>query len=644
MAKYKKVFIAEKPSLAKAIANALGGEQTRGDGFILVGGDIAVTNCFGHMLELAPPAEYNPEHKVWNVDHLPYAPAVWKLLPKANSVDQLNKIAALLKQTDCVVNAGDPDREGQMLVDEIMEYYNWTGKTERILPNATDLVSMKMALSSIKDNALFVNLFKSAKCRSRADWIVGLSLTVAATKLLSKDNLISLGRVQSPTLYLIVLRDLEIETFVSKEFFTLKAQVKTSGIVLEMTHAPQDDTRIFAESVAKDIANSIKNKTFPLNVAETDASESPFFPFTLESLQKEAGDFLGMNSADVLKTAQSLYDGQYTSYPRTDCPYIPSEQKGQAISIANAVIGAGYFMESKPFSALFAPSNVIYNTKKAPVHHAIIPTSKIPSGLSGNDLAVYNLIVKRFILSLMPSYKFKETRVTFTHNGREFSAKGEVPVNLEQSWRALSRKSNAPVALPVIQDKSDGLVESASVHKGKTTAPIPFTEADLFAEMSNIGKYVDDPKIKAILKESSGIGTVATKVAILATLKQRGYIEVIKKGKKEILRSTAFGREVIAAIPKQLKDPGMTAVWEEALKSIADGTYDADLFMTKIVAFTSRRIEEMKVSGLKVTATPVVPTLQSKPFSPRQGTSSSSHSRKAPQSKASPQGGAHAKR
>lgn len=644
MAKYKKVFIAEKPSLAKAIANALGGEQSRGDGFILVGGDIAVTNCFGHMLELAPPAEYNPEHKVWNVDHLPYAPAVWKLLPKTNSVEQLNKIAALLKQTDCVVNAGDPDREGQMLVDEILEFYNWTGKTERILPNAIDLVSMKMALSTMKDNALFVHLFKSAKCRSRADWIVGLSLTVAATKLLSANSLISLGRVQSPTLFLVVSRDLRIENFVVVEFFTLKAQVKTTGIVLEMSHAPEDETRIFVKSEAEKIANEIKNNSYPLNVVETDASESPFFPFTLETLQKEAGDFLGLNSADVLKIAQSLYDSQYTSYPRTDCAYLPSEQKGQAVGIANSVINAGYFTESKPFSALFAPSNIIYNTKKAPVHHAIIPTSKVPSGLSGNELAVYGLIVRRFILSLMPSYRFKETRITFIHNGREFSAKGEVPVNLEQSWRALARKANAPVALPVIVDQSDGLVEDVAVRKGKTTPPLPYTEADLLLDMSNVAKYVDDPKIKAILKENSGIGTPATKSSIIGVLKQRGYIDVVKNGKKEILRSTAFGREVIAAIPKQLKDPGLTAVWEEALKSIAEGAYNADLFMTKIVAFTSKRIEEMKVSGLKVTSTPVVSTSQLKPFSPRQGTSSSSHSRKEPQSKALPQGGVHAKR
>lgn len=652
MAKYEQVFVAEKPSLAKAIVAGLGGKSESFDGYWVVDGKIAVTNAFGHMLELAPPEYYNPAHKKWDVAHTPYNPNTWVLLPKPSAEKQLKIVGKLLSETNCAVNAGDPDREGQMLVDELFEYFNFKGKTQRILPNAVDLDSIKKALAGIRDNSIYLPLFHSANCRSRADWITGLSWTVAATKLLATDSLISLGRVQTPTLGLVVRRDLEIENFVSREFFNLTASVKAAGVLLEMSHAPMDESvRIYVKSDAERIASEVKSKAiYELNVTEKEASESANFPFHLESLQKECGDVLGLNSADVLKIAQSLYEKGVTSYPRTDCHFLPDEQKSQAVSIANKVIAAGYFPESKQFSNLLAPSHIIYNTKKAPVHHAIVPTAKMPAGLSGDEESVYNLIVRRYILSLMPDYKFKETRVTFIHDGREFSAKGEVPINLDKSWRALSPKANAPVALPIIADKTQGKVEDVVISKGKTTPPRPYTEGDLLVDMSNVAKYVDDPKIKAILKESAGIGTPATKATVLATLKARGYIEVVngsgdseggkgKRSKKPILRSTQFGREVIAAVPAQLRDPGLTAVWEESLKEIAAGRFDKDVFMTKIVNFTAKRIEEMKTSTVLVTAKPVkqVTTASLLPGPKKRGanTASSTRSRKEQPSQAS---------
>jgi len=584
-----RLFIAEKPSLAKAIA-AHFSRQTNRDGYIEVSGNDVVTWCYGHLLESLKPEEYDEKWKSWDLDKLPIRVGEWRLKPREDRdvKKQLKIIGELLKKADTVVNAGDPDREGQLLVDEVLAYYGWKGKTLRLLLNATDPESVAKAISSMRNNSDFRNLSEAALCRSKADWLVGMNLSRAATKTFGKDKVVSVGRVQTPTLALVVRRDLEIENFKPQTFYTLVAEVETSGGTIKMEHAPKED-RILDKKIATAIAASLKGKTVNLSIERSKKRELAPPPYMLATFQKDAEKELGLGAQAALDVLQQLYEAQLTSYPRTDHERLPPEQADNAIKIASAVINAGFVKEAKGLIPLMQPNKRIYSLPKDAEHHGLVPTGKKPGAdLPAKLMKAYELVCRRFILSLLPDYEYEETTASFIHEKRKFSCSGEVPINLQKSWRALETKKTTPLDLR--GDPKDGKVINVEVKSGKTTPPKPYTEATLIADMRSVAKFVDDPKLKAILKETSGIGTAATQAAIIETLKKRGFIEVRRKN----LISTPFGRHVVSRMPKAMKDPGVTAAWEDALGMIASGKYKPEDFMQRIDMFVSKQISEIR--------------------------------------------------
>lgn len=581
-----RLYIAEKPSLAKAIAANLG-MQIQRTGYIEVSGGDAVAWCYGHMLESMKPEDYDSKWASWSLDSLPIVVDKWQLRPRKDAAKQLNVLGELLKKATVVVNAGDPDREGQLLVDEVLEHFGWRGKTMRLLLNAIDKESVEKALKSMRDNAEFRNLSEAALCRSKADWLVGMNLTRAATKTFGKDKLVSVGRVQTPTLALVVRRDLEIENFKPQTFYTLIADVKTSGGTVKMEHAPKED-RILDRKVASAVAASLKGRDVALTVERKKARELAPLPYMLATFQKDAEKHLGMGAQDALNALQELYEAQLTSYPRTDHEYLPPEQAGNATKIAQAVISAGFVAEAKGLTPLMQPSKRIYSLPKDAEHHGLVPTGKKPpSSLSAKLLKAYELVCKRFILSLLPDYEFEETTASFVHEKRKFACSGEVPLNAGKSWRALDPKKTA--ALQLNGAPSTGRVLDVEVKAGKTTPPKPYTEATLIADMRAVAKFVTDPKLKAILKDTSGIGTAATQAGVIETLKKRGFVEIKRKN----LISTPFGREVVARMPKAMTDPGVTAAWEDALGMIAAGKYQPRDFMERTNLFVKSQLGKM---------------------------------------------------
>lgn len=592
-----RLYIAEKPSLGKAIAENLPGQRFRGDGCIRVGTDV-VTWAIGHMLELAPPEAYNPAWKSWKaaVTVLPYPIEKFKLLPKQDSKAQLRVIQSLLAQATEVVNAGDPGREGQMLIDEILEVSQWKGPTLRLLINATDPGTVKKALASIRPNAEFVNLYQAAKCRSEADWIIGMNLTVAATKLLANDELVSVGRVQTPTLALVVRRDETIEKFGARPFFNLEVTLQTAQGPLVLTFNPSDEEkRIWDEGEAKRIVQALAQMpSVTVTVKNQQQSESPPKLFVLRTFQGEGNSRYGWSAAKTLDLAQSLYDSQHqlASYPRTDCEYMPAGQENDALTIAQHIVKQGEFSAIEPLLALAAPRKSIYDSSKVTEHHALTPTVK-PADfkmLTGDERKAWLLLAERFLMSLLPSHEIAETVVSFTHGTIELSAKGEVSINMPQSWRALAPHTYK--ALPLVEDGETLQLVSARVVKGKTAPPKRYTEKTLLDDMSSVAKYVEDPKLKAILKETSGIGTPATQAKIIETLKDRGYVAT--KGRELI--STPFGRSVLHALPARLTDPCLTALWEDALGLIAQGEMKADDYMAKVRAMAQQLVEDVRRS------------------------------------------------
>lgn len=586
-----KLIIAEKPSVAKAIAACLTGARSGGhsDGFIAVG-DTTVSWCFGHILELAPPEHYNPFYKKWDAEHLPYQIPQFTLLPKPDAENQLKVIGKLLKKADSVVNCGDPDREGQMLVDEVLEHHGWNGKTSRMLLNSTDSESVKKALANFKDNKDFYWLYQSAICRSRADWLVGMNLTVAASKLLSTE-LVSIGRVQTPTLALLVRRDLEIENFKPTEFFSLSAVVRTAaGQTVELKHEPKDDARIFDKAIADAIVSGMLGKEYELTVQATEKKEAPPKPYSLLSFSKDAGKKFGWTAKQCLDVLQKLYEPEFglTTYPRTESEHLKDEHRAAVPATLATVLATGHFDHAQHLSSAHVLRDSVFNSAKVEEHHAIIPTSKAPgANLTGDFLKAYQLVAERFLMAVSPDFTYRETVAAIEAEGRIFQVKGNTPLNTAESWRAFQPK--AETTLPALQAGIAQVAECKPV-RGETTAPKRYTEFDLMADMASVAKFVTDEKIKARLKETSGIGTAATRAAIMETLKKRGYAEVQGKA----LISTPFGRSFIAAMPAVLTDAGTTAVWEDALDQIAKNTYAPAEFMAKINSFVSKRIEEMR--------------------------------------------------
>lgn len=579
-----RVFIAEKPSLARAIAEGLGGER-KGKGCIWCAGGDVVTWCFGHLLELAPPEQYNQAWKKWSVEHLPYAPATWILNPRDDAKEQIGVIQGLLSKASEVVNAGDPDREGQLLVDELLDHLSWKGKTSRVLLNATDPASVEKALSRIEPNSKYQNLYFAARVRQRADWLVGMNLTVAASKLLSESALISIGRVQTPTLALVVRRDLEIEKFQQRTFSTVEATVKTEGgKSVALLHDPEP--HIFDKPVAEQIAASVRSSVQVLGVKKERKRDLAPLPFILATWQQTAEKHLKIGASEALKILQELYEAKVVSYPRSDCPYLPAEQAGDALGIARALIS------NVPVIAhlldRMEPKPRIYDSSKVTEHHGIVPTGVVPTGITGIQLEAYKLIVTRFLATLLPDYEYEETRIEFQVGDAVFSAKGERPINAFESWRVTDIKKT--VLVPDIADGERCRVESVEVKTGVTKPPKRYTEASLIADMRSVAKFVEDPKLKAKLKETSGIGTAATQASIIETLKRRGFVEI----KARNIVSTEFGRAVIDALPPVLADPGVTAAWEDALTMIAEGKYPPDDFMANIARVVERRIADLK--------------------------------------------------
>ena len=590
-----KVIVAEKPSVAKAIRECLP-----------AGSDYAVTNCFGHLLELAQPQEYDQKWAKWNVADLPIRVKTWRLNPKPDAKVQIGKIADLLKSASVVVNAGDPDREGQLLVDEVLEHLGWKGPTQRLLLNATDPASVKKALAKIEDNTKYRPVRDAAACRSQADWLIGMNMSRAVTKVLSDGALVSIGRVQTPTLALIVRRQREIDAFKSETFFKLRATFVTeAGVTVDMGAEPHP--RVVDPKIAQALANAVAGKDARLDVETASTVRRAPLPYDLASFQKDAESAFGWGAAQSLAALQASYEAKLTSYPRTDCRYLPAEQSGDALPIARKVAGAMSPQLDAKHLALMAPSSRIYDSKKVEEHHGLVPTGQLPTAATpANVRNAWTLVCMQFLRSLMPDSKVEESRVSavVAVGGRiiktvEFSANFERILNDGASWEALQKsgaRDDARKVKPLPAGLNDGDQVTATrceAVEAKTTPPKPYTEASLIADMRSVAKYVQDAKLKAVLKETSGIGTAATQAETIETLKRRDFIRM--KGK--VIVPTELGCQVIDTIPAEMTDVGVTAAWEDALGLIAKGKYDPAQFMVGIDAVVERWLTAVKSAG-----------------------------------------------
>lgn len=604
-----RLFIAEKPSLGRAIADVLGVSKKNSGYIECINGDV-VTWCIGHLLEQAEPEHYDSKYKTWTLEALPIIPDKWISIPREESTKQLDIVLSLIKKADILVNAGDPDREGSYLVNEVIEYAGITqekwDRILRILINDLNPKAIEHALVTMVPNNQHQTSANAALCRSRADWLLGMNMSRACTVLAKQQGhpyTFTVGRVQTPTLQLVVKRDAEIENFKPTLFFDVEAIFSEKGMTFkakwQVPESINDENRCIDKSIAEAVVADITAQ--PASVTKYKMKRSisqPPLTYSLRSLQEDMSRTYGFGAKKTLDLAQSLYEKhKIISYPRTDQTYLSSNKRNEIELIF------GNLKKLHPNNlaklALQADTTLVspvWNDKKLEhaAHTAIIPTTCMPdlNKLTKDELQVYEAIALRYISQFYPPAEDDNTSIEVKAGVYKFKAFGKVEVNA--GWRVVLGKEKEQgeneQLLPTLSEGASIQCKSAKIQEKKTTPPKPFTEGTLLTAMCNIAKEVTDPVLKNKLKETAGLGTEATRAGIIETLKDRGYLDT--KGKNLI--STELGRMLIMGLPTAIRDPAITAIWEQQLDVVESGEYSVEKFMTVMEKTIAGHIDDLK--------------------------------------------------
>lgn len=585
------LVIAEKPVLGKAIADALPGTATMKNGCIYKG-DYIVTWVFGHMLSLKEPEDYDIGYKSWNINSLPIFFKDWQVkIGKDGSLNKgqisksqrVNQIGNLLKQADEVIHAGDPDDEGQLLIDELLRWFNYKGTVKRLDTANTTLVAMKKALSHMTDNKPHEPYGWSAYARSVADLMVGINMS----RLFSCKNqtLLTIGRVQTPTLGLVVNRDLAIEGHHKQKYYTIACDINFNNDTVQADFIPAKtdsnlvDGHILSKEYAEQICNRLKGQTLKnINITKKIVYEAPPLPFNLVKLQTYCSGKFGYSPQQVLDITQSLRENHKAiTYNRSDCQYLSEEHYKEAPVTMKAVIMNIHY---KPKSLNMNLKSKCFDSSKISAHFAIIPTNQKVNldKLSEAEKNVYLAICKYYIAQFMPKAKKEQTNLSVELGNGE-AIKAVSTVIIEQGYRSIfneAEKDKASNLSKIPEGIFSGKITDTDIAEKETKPPSRYTKASLNEDMTCISKYVKDPKIKQLLLskdegkegERGSIGTSATRSGIIESLVKRGFLR--EDGKKII--STALGRELYRILPDEIKKADMTAEWWSIQEEIQNGT------------------------------------------------------------------------
>jgi DNA topoisomerase-3 len=629
-----RLFLCEKPSQARDIARVLDA-HVKANGY-LSGSGVIVTWCFGHLLEMVSPDGYDEQFKRWNLQSLPIIPRDWRVVVRREASKQFSAIQKLLSKltsTDEVVIATDADREGETIGREVLERCGWKGATARLWLSALDDASIRKALSDLLPGESTKPLYWAGLGRARADWLVGMNLTRAFTLIGCPDGhngVLSVGRVQTPTLRLLVDRDRLIEAFVPAPYWDVRVIFATHALHtfsakwLVPDLVADNEGRCVNEEAARLLSQRINGTQATVKEVVTKRQrEAPPLPFDLGSLQQEADRRYGMGAQQVLDIAQALYETHKAiSYPRSDCPYLPQSMLAEAEAVMHALTRTDSSFAPVIAQAQLTLRSKAWNDTKISAHHAIIPTTSPFNAdrLSKDESMLYDLIRRRYVAQFFPAHEYDRTIVTLIAGDDRFQASGRAI--LEPGWRSLfefrveedisNGKGEDAQALPALVKDEQCLARNAEVEAKQTRPPARYTEGTLIGAMKQVAKLVTDPKLKQILKETSGLGTEATRAGIIQTLLKRGFA----RKQKKYLISTETGRALIDALPEPVKDPAITALWEQALDEIARGQGDLKAFVSRQAEWVKAVVEKAK-SSLGVSAITEIAKAHSKKQSQR---------------------------
>ncbi|MGY3643085.1 DNA topoisomerase III [Pseudomonas sp. PK-RTE-24] len=613
-----RLYLCEKPSQAKDIAAVLGAKR-RGDGCWL-GTDVTVTWCIGHLLETAPPDAYDARYKRWVLADLPIIPDKWKMTVKPRTASQYKAVKRLLGEASELIIATDADREGEMIARELVEHCRYRGPIRRLWLSALDEASIRKALAALKPGAETFSLYHSALGRSRADWLIGMNMSRLFTLLGRQSGyqgVLPVGRVQTPTLRLVVDRDRSIADFVPVPFWAIDVDLLHDGTAFTAQwRAPSDicddQDRCLNQALAQQAAAAISSADSArvIKLKTERMREVAPLPFDLGTLQEVCSKKLGLGAQETLDIAQALYETyKVITYPRSDCGFLPLSQHSEAPSILTALRQADPSLEALQGYLEPQRRSRAWNDAKVSAHHGIIPTiaAKNLERLTGKHRAVYTLIRARYLAQFLPNHEYDRTQADFDCNGQALRAVGKQII--EAGWKralpealapARGREAPAPQTLPTLSQGVECAVAKVNLKDLWTQPPKPYTEGDLIKAMKNVAKLVEDPLLKQKLKDTTGIGTEATRASIIQGLLDRGYL--VKNGKALAATPAAFS--LIDAVPRAIADPGTTAIWEQALDMVQSGEMSLEEFVTKQAAWMSKQVTRCSALSLTISGPP----------------------------------------
>ncbi len=598
----KILVLAEKPSVGRDLAKVLNCNQN-GNG-CLMGPKYIVTWALGHLVTLSDPEAYDQKYKSWNLEDLPMLPDKMELAVIKETAKQYGIVRNLLKQPDVdeLVIATDAGREGELVARWIIEKAGFRKPLKRLWISSQTEKAIRDGFNQLKPGKDYDNLFRAAQCRAEADWLIGLNVTRALTCKYNAQ--LSAGRVQTPTLALIVQRENEIKSFVPKDYWTI--EVKVNGFTLQWRDKNSGNTQLFDKDRTEAVTAKLTGQTGEITDIKKEAKSEPHpLAYDLTELQRDANKRFGYSAKQTLSIMQSLYERhKVLTYPRTDSRHITTDivptlsDRLKSIATGPYAAAAQALLRNRP-----TPTNRLVDNNKVSDHHAIIPTEQpvILSALNTEERNIFDLVAKRFLAVLSPVFQYEQTTVKVEAAGEQLYARGKVVKAM--GWKAVYDDKNASEgdgddedreqALPNLQ-KGDKLkfLSVRSVNR-KTKPPARYTEATLLSAMEHPGKFIEDEALREALDRTSGLGTPATRADIIEKLFSTFYIE--RRGKE--IFPTAKGIQLIGLAPPELRSAELTAKWEQQLYEISRGRANAGVFMSQIKTHASKLVSAVVASG-----------------------------------------------
>lgn len=579
-----RLIIAEKPSVAGEIAKVVGATKDKG---YYISEEYIVSWCVGHLIEAAKPEDYNAEWKKWSIETLPIIPETFITKVSERTKSQFEMLKSLMQKSEVteIVEATDAGREGELIFRLVYEKAGCKKPVKRLWISSNEEKAIKEGLANMKPAAEYDTLYKAAKCRQEADWLIGINFTRLYSIMYGKT--LTVGRVQTPTVNLIVKRQREISSFIPQYYYTITANLGSFNA----------QTRAEKKEDAERIVERCKGQEAYITAVEKqNKTENPAALYDLTELQRDANRRLGYSAQQTLDCLQSLYDKKLTTYPRTDSQYLTSDMEQSTRTLVDTLLASGVY--SAGLTSSYDVGNVslsrVVNDKKVTDHHAIIPTGSVTKAVIDSlptaELNIFLLIAYRLLSAVYTPFKYTTTKANLDINGEPFTATGREIIEtgykiVDDQIKALfksseSKEDKEEATLPQMAEGNTFHVMDVTAEQKKTKPPTPYTEDTLLGAMQTAGKNIVDEELKEAMKDS-GLGTPATRASIIENIIKVGYIVRDKK----YLLPTEMAETFIDLVVGDVKEPEMTAEWEKQLADIHKGNMsDAD-FMKGIIDF-----------------------------------------------------------